>query len=265
MTTRIACGQFSPAPGNAERNASLMADMAGEAASRGAALIVFPEMCLSGYLPAAEAKAAAVSAGGPEVARMLQAAQKTKTWILFGFPELRDGGRIANSMAFVDPEGRLSGIYRKVHLFTGEEAWAQAGDGFVTVNAGFARIGAWICFDARFPEAARTVAAAGARLGLCGAAWLGPAEEWELSARARALDNGMFVAGAALQGSYAGMTFHGASLIVDPHGRVVARAREGRDEVLVGDYDPAAVEAFQARLPLLSRLRPDAYRIGGGR
>ncbi len=264
MTTRIACGQLSPTPGDAARNASLMADMAGEASSQGAALIVFPEMCLTGYLPAAEARAAAVGVDGPDVAQMLQAARKTRIWILFGFPERRDDGRISNSMAFVDPAGRVSGIYRKVHLFTGEEAWAHPGDGFVTVDAGFARIGAWICYDARFPEAARTVAAAGARLGLSGAAWLGPAEEWELSMRARALDNGMFTAGAALQGSYAGMTFHGASLIVDPHGGVIARAREGRDQVICGDYDPAAVESFRARLPLLSHLRPEAYRAGGG-
>ena len=63
-----------------------------------------------------------------------------------------------------------------------------------------------------------------------GSAWFGPPEEWELALRARALDNGMFAAGAAVQGAFGSVPFRGVSLIVDPHGRVLARAREGAEE-----------------------------------
>jgi predicted amidohydrolase len=264
MTTRVACGQFVPVPGNIGANASIMRSMAAEAASRGAKIVVFPELALSGYLPADEVRRLAVHARGEEVGRMCGAAREAGISLCFGFAEKTDSGKLANSMAVIDFEGRLSALYRKVHLWEGEDLWAEAGDGFTVFEAGFARCGVWICYDGRFPEAARALALSGATLALAAAAWLGPAEEWELVLRARAIDNGMFVAGAALQGSYAGMAFHGASLVADPHGRVLARAAEGRDELLTADYDPEAVRSFRARLPLLSHVRPDAYRVRDG-
>ena len=117
----------------------------------------------------------------------------------------------------------------------------------------------WICYDTRFPETSRTLSRAGATLGLVGSAWFGPPEEWELSLRARALDNGMFVAGASVLGSFGAAPFRGASLIADPHGRVLAQAREGVEEVICAEYDDREVESFRSRLPLLSDLRPGAY------
>jgi predicted amidohydrolase len=122
------------------------------------------------------------------------------------------------------------------------------------------RCGAWVCYDTRFPELARRLALDGATLGLVSAAWLGPAEEWELAVRSRALDNGMYVAASALQGTARGAAFHGVSLVADPHGRVIARSPEG-DGVISADYDDEGVAEFRARLPLLEHRRPDL--LGG--
>ena len=120
-------------------------------------------------------------------------------------------------------------------------------------------LGSWICYDSRFPEAARTLARAGASLALVGSAWFGPADEWELAIRSRALDNGIFVAGASVLGAFGPSPFHGVSLIVDPHGRVLARGREGVEEIITADYDDEAVSSFRGRLPLLADLRPGTY------
>ncbi len=259
MGTIIACGQFTPVPGDIRANTALMKRQASEAASRKAALIVFPELCLSGYLPAKEVKPLAVTQDGAEIARLSDVARESGISLCFGFAEKRADGALFNSMAFIDAGGRLHAVYRKVHLFGAEGEWAVAGDGFVCLDAGPFRLGMWICYDTRFPEAARAVALAGATLGIVGSAWLGPAEEWELALRSRALDNGMFTAGAALQGVSGTFTFHGDSLIVDPHGRVLARAAEGREEVIWAAYDPEEVKAFRARLPLLDHRRPGAY------
>ena len=120
----------------------------------------------------------------------------------------------------------------------------------------------WECGSAttrRFPETARTLTRAGATLGLVGSAWFGPPDEWELAVRSRALDNGIFVAGASVLGSFGAAPFRGASLIADPHGRVLARAREGVEEVICAEYDDEAVQSFRSRLPLLADLRPGAY------
>ncbi|MGA2976168.1 MAG: carbon-nitrogen hydrolase family protein [Spirochaetia bacterium] len=259
MKTVIACGQFAPASGDIARNTERIDGFAAEAARRGAAVLVLPELCLCGYPSREESRGRAVAPNGPEMARLAECARSRGISLCFGFVELEPTGILHNSMAFIDRTGRLGGVYRKVHLWAAEKEWADPGEGFGCVDLGSLKLGMWICYDTRFPEAARTLARSGATLGLVGSAWFGPAEEWELALRARALDNGMFVAGAAVQGRFGEADFHGASLIVSPHGRVLAQAEEGRDELICAEYDSDAVAAFRARLPLLADLRPGAY------
>ncbi len=236
-----------------------MEALARQAAGRGAAIAVFPELCLTGYLPPDEVRQLAVPLDSEGIGRLRRAAANAGIALAFGFPERGPGARLHDSMAFVDARGEIAAVYRKVHLFGSESAWAEAGTAFAAFDAGPFRAGLLICYDTRFPEAARALAAAGAAAALTAAAWLGPADEWELAVRARAMDNGMFVAAAALQG--AGL--HGGSLIADPHGRVLARAAEGREELITAPVDPAEIDAFRARVPLLKDRRPAAYGPAG--
>jgi predicted amidohydrolase len=255
----LACGQFAPAAGGIQKNIESMCRLARVACRQGAKILVLPELCLCGYPPPSEARRWSVPKGGPEIERLSECARENEIALCFGFAELAPESVLHNSMGFIDAGGRLQSVYRKVHLWVTEKEWAAPGPGFLAMTAGGVRLGMWICYDTRFPEAARTLARAGATLGLVGSAWFGPAEEWELALRARALDNGMFAAGASVQGSFGASAFHGASLIVDPHGRVLARAREGAEEVICAEYDDEEVASFRARLPLLADLRPGAY------
>ena len=259
MKTILACGQFAPVAGAIRANTERIRALAGDAAGRGAGILVLPELCLCGYPHPAEARAAAVGPDGPEIGRLSDCARKNAIALCFGFAECAPDNVLHNSMGFLDSRGDLLSVYRKVHLWVTEKEWALPGSGFQAMTAGGIRLGMWICYDTRFPEAARALARSGATLGLVGSAWFGPAEEWELALRARALDNGMFVAGASVQGSFGDAPFHGASLVVDPHGRVLARAREGAEEVICAEYDDETVASFRARLPLLTDLRPGAY------
>jgi predicted amidohydrolase len=255
----VACGQFAPGPGEMKRNGERIDALAREAAAQGAALLVLPELCLCGYPTSEEAPARAVAARGEEIGRLEESARVNGIALCFGFAERADDGRLYNSMACVSGNGAPLSVYRKVHLWKTEKAWATPGSAFPRFTLGTLRLGMWICYDTRFPEVTRSLAVAGVTLGLVGSAWFGPAEEWELALRARALDNGIFVAGASVQGAFGGQAFHGASLIVDPHGRVIARAREGRDEVICAEYDDAALRSFRERLPLLDDRRPETY------
>jgi predicted amidohydrolase len=236
-----------------------MAAMARDAAARGAALLVLPELCLSGYLAPEQAHACAVAADGPEIRGLSETARLNNVALCFGFAERADDGTLYNSMACLTQGGLLQSVYRKVHLWITEKAWARPGTSFQSFPFRGLRAGMWICYDTRFPEAVRSLALSGATLGIVGSAWFGPAEEWELALRARALDNGMFIAGAAVQGLFGEQAFHGESLIVDPHGRVLARGSEGGEELITAPYDDAAVQSFRARLPLLDDRRPDTY------
>ena len=262
MKVTIACGQFTPKPGDGAANLRTIAAQAREAARRGAAVLVLPELCLCGYPEPAAARQRAVDTRSADILQVAECARAEGIALCVGFAE-RDGDTLFNSMLYIDDTGSIRAVYRKVHLWLSEKAWAVPGLGFSGFEPGprtpGLRAGMWICYDTRFPECARTLARDGVTLGLAGSAWFGPAEEWELAVRARALDNGMYVAAAAVQGSFAGAPFHGGSLIVDPHGRVLARGGEGREEVICAEYDSGEVERFRARVPLLSDLRPGAY------
>jgi predicted amidohydrolase len=259
VTLTIACGQFAPETGDVKRNTDCMRGMAADAARSGAELAVFPELCLCGYLAPEEAPARAVSLDGPEIEAMQGVARQRRIAVAFGFAEKLPSGALSNSMAFVGQEGTLVSVYRKVHLWVTEKAWAVPGSSFVPFDALGRRLGMWICYDTRFPEAARTLARAGAVAGLVGSAWFGPAAEWELALRARALDNGIFTAGAVLLGEFGAAPFHGESMIVDPHGAILARAHPGREELILAACDMTVAAAFRARLPLFDDLRPGAY------
>jgi predicted amidohydrolase len=256
----VACAQLECAAGNIPENTSRMARMATQAARMGARVLVFPELCLSGYLSPADALRLAVSLDGPEIALLRAAARETGVALCFGFPERAFDG-LYNSMAFIDRDGGKPIVYRKIHLWVTERGWATEGKRFVSFGVDWLRCGMWICYDCRFPEAARALALSGVTLSFVGSAWFGPADEWELVARARALDNGIFVAGATVQGSFGDARFHGASLIVDPHGSVLAVASEGEERVIAAEYDQRKVDSFRKRLPLLNDRRPASCTV----
>jgi len=258
MPMLLACGQFAPEPGNIAANRATMLGQMEDAARKGAALIVFPELALSGYLPPQEVAPLAADVRGEELAPLREAAARLGLGVAIGMAEL-DGGTRYNSLVYVNSKGGVEHVYRKLHLWDTERLWATPGGGLGTFSAEGIRAGMWICYDTRFPEAGRLVATSGGTLALVATAWLGPAAEWELAVRARALDNGMYVAASALQGAYAGNRFLGPSLIADPHGNVLARLPEGRTGVIVAPYDQAVVSGFRGRVPLLRHRRLDAY------
>lgn len=240
-------------------NVRLMDAQAREAAEAGARLVVFPELALSGYLAPEQIPPLAVRLDGPEVAGVRAAARSAGIGIAFGFAELLPDGTRRNSMAFMDGSGEILAVYHKAHLWDTERAWAAPGEGFPALSFHGVRFGMWICYDTRFPECARSYFLSGATCALAATAWLGPAEEWELAVRARAMDNCMFVAASALQGGGPGLSFHGGSLVADPHGRIVARAPEGFQGVITADYDDGEVSSARARLPLARDRRRDLY------
>ncbi len=190
--------------------------MLSDAARAGAAVVVFPELCLCGYPTAEEAPGLAVSPDGPEIQEVRAAARQERIATAFGFAEKRTDGTLCNSMAYIGPDGSLVSVYRKVHLWVTEKAWAVPGSSLTPFDALGNRAGMWICYDTRFPETARTLARAGAIYGLAGSAWFGPGAEWELALRSRALDNGIFVAGAVLLGSFGAAPFRGRALSSTP-------------------------------------------------
>ena len=258
---RMACGQFAAQPGDAATNVTRMIEYAGQAQAEGCALILFPELIVTGYLAPDLVRPVAEPLTGPSVRALAQAAQQIGIAIAFGIAEL-DGTLDVryNSLVIVDRQARVAGLYHKMHLWDTEREWAEPGREVLSVEMENVRYGGWICYDTRFPELARLGALAGAEVALVSTAWLGPGDEWELALRARALDNGIFCAGADIVGPDPALRCRGLSLIVDPRGKVLARAEPDSESIICATLRQADMDAQRGRVPLLRHRRPSLYR-----
>jgi predicted amidohydrolase len=257
---RVACGQFAAKPGDAPSNVARMVRYASQARSEGCELIVFPELIVTGYLAPERVLPLAEPLTGPSVSRLAESASRIGIAIAFGMAELDAARGVRyNSLVIVDRSGRVAGVYHKMHLWDTEREWAEPGREVLSVKLGDVQYSGWICYDTRFPELARLGALVGAEVALVPTAWLGPGEEWELALRARALDNGVFVAGADIVGPDPALRCHGLSMIVGPKGNVLARAEPDGDGIIYATLTQADLDAQRGRVPLLRHRRPELY------
>lgn len=257
MKKRIGCAQFAAVNGDIPANLEKIESLAREGAGDGVELVVFPELAVTGYIRPEKIVSFVEPIPGPVTQRLCDIAREHNVALAVGLAEKDEAeGVNYNTMLFIDAKGQEVSRYRKVHLWDTERVWAVPGKDFPVEAWEEVPVGMWICYDSRFPEAARSIAKGGGKLALVATAWLGPAPEWELAIRSRAMDNGIFVAGSALLGP----DFHGVSLIANPHGQVLAQGREGEDMVVAADIELEVAEKFLARVPLLDHLRQDAYR-----
>lgn len=138
-------------------------------------------------------------------------------------------GIVYNAAVLIGPSGDLLGVYRKTHPFGGERSdrggWVTPGSDICVVETELGAIGMIICFDGDYPELSRITAIKGAEIIVRPSALLRSADLWELTNRARAYDNHVYLIGANATGiDPAGVIYFGNSMIVTPIAEVVARA-----------------------------------------
>lgn len=245
--------------------------MIAEAADRGAKAVVLPEMFNCPYSSAMFPAFAETCPGG-ETFNMLSETAAAKGIYLFGgsVPE-REGEIIYNTCFIFGPDGGLMARHRKVHLFDVELSGGLTfresdtlgrGDRITLVNTGLGGIGVAICYDIRFPEVARVLSLKGAVLLVVPAAFnmiTGPAH-WEITLRMRAIDNQMYVAGAApARDENASYVAYGHSLVADPWGEVVGSLDE-KEGIIITEIDLNRMRQVRDELPLLKHRRTDLYQ-----
>ena len=241
------------------------------AAARGADLVALPEV-FNWRGRRADEPAAAESLAGESLARMAGLARDLRIHLVAGsITELAEGQpRNYNTSTLFGPDGSLLGLYRKIHLFdvdlpgrvTMRESDAKlAGTEVVSVPTAIGRIGLTVCYDIRFPELYRSLVFGGAQIITVPSAFTFPTGEahWETLLRARAIENQVYIVAPAQFGpNVHGFSDYGNSMIVDPWGRVVARAAD-QEGVVVAPIDLEYQERVRRELPSLThaRLRPD--------
>lgn len=162
----VAAIQTHPVFGDIEKNLALALEMVPKECD----LAVLPELFSTGYQFTSRDEAAGMAenlreepASGSVCRALTEAAAESGTTIVAGLAE-KDGGRLFNSAVLIRPDGSRE-IYRKVHLFLDEKSIFDPGDlGFPVFEACGTTIGMMICFDWIFPEAARSLALAGAEI-----------------------------------------------------------------------------------------------------
>jgi predicted amidohydrolase len=257
---RIALAQAAGTPGDVEANLADVRRIAGEAATAGARLAIFPETFLTGYNIGADRLAElAEPVDGPSVRALDEMAADAGLAILCGYAE-RDGDAVYNSAVLVDRDGATLANARKTHLF-GEvdRAAFAAGDAFTLTTIDDVRVGVLICFDIEFPEPARELALAGAQLIAVPTSLMAPAHlVADILVPARAAENQVFVAYVNRVGSEGGLDYIGSSCLAGPE-ELVARAATSGETLLVADLDVAAIERARRGHFYLDERRPALY------
>ncbi len=253
-----------------------------EAAKSGAQIVCLPELFRSHYFCQREDASLfdlAEPIPGPATERLAQAARETGTVVIAPLFERRAAGVYHNTAAVLDADGRLLGIYRKMHIphdpLYYEKYYFTPGDlGFRTFDTRFGRIGVLICWDQWYPEAARLTALQGAQILFYPTAigWhprekaeFGSAqyEAWRLIQRSHALANGIYVAAVNRVGhegpSEGGLEFWGGSFVSDPFGGISKQAAHDREDVLIVPCDLERLEEIRRNWPFLRDRRIDAY------
>jgi 5-aminopentanamidase len=250
MAFRVAALQLDPTLGEVDRNLERIERAVAGAAADGAELAVAPEAAVTGYAfaSASEALPVARRATASAADRLAEVAARHQINIICGSIEA-EGDELFNAALLLTADGRRF-VYRKTHLpFLGVDRFVTPGeDPPFVVDLGPVRVGMLICYDLRFPEAARICALEGADLIALPTNWPQGVEfHPQLFAPARAAENHCYLVAADRVGTERGVTFIGHSLIVDFDGKPLAQAGTTDEETLVADIDPEGARATHVR------------------
>jgi len=250
----------------------------GAAAKQGAQIVCLQELFRSQYFCQTEdieLFKLAEMIPGPTTEALGKVARQKKIVIVASLFERRAAGVYHNTAVIIDASGKIAGKYRKMHIpddpLYYEKFYFTPGDlGFQTHDTKHGKIGALVCWDQWFPEAARLTALSGAEFIFYPTAigWLPDEGEemnlaqhsaWETIQRAHAIANGVFVVVVNRVGHEGKLNFWGQSFVADPFGRIIAKASSDQEEVLVVACDLSKIEETRQNWPFLRDRRIDAY------
>jgi predicted amidohydrolase len=255
----VSLAQMNIALGDERKNTSQMEKWTAEAGRRGSHLVVFPELWSTGYaLEQSKELAHTLNAGLFQ--QIASAAVQNKISLVGSILEKR-GLEVANSASFFAPNGRMLGIYRKIHLFRlmQEDQWLQPGAAPLAMDLPWGNTALAICYDLRFPELFRRYAVEGAKMVIIPAEWpIERIEHWRALLVARAIENQCYMVACNAAGLTGETTFGGHSMIVDPWGKIVVEAGEA-PQLLTAEIELDVVDEVRKRIPVFEDRRTDLY------
>ncbi len=256
-------------------NVARMTELVREAADRGAQIILMPELFEGRYFPSGQQeddfRRARPAEGHPTIAHFAALARDLAVVLPVSFFE-RDGPAYYNSVAVIDADGEVLGIYRKSHIPDGpgyqEKFYFRPGNtGFRVWQTRYADIGVGICWDQWFPEAARAMTIRGADLLFYPTAIGSEPEEpdldtkdpWQRVMLGHAVANGVGVVAANRVGNEGLIDFYGHSFIADHRGDILAEFDHRGEGALTATFDIAALRRHRAGFGFFRDRRVELY------
>lgn len=279
MQTVIAAAVQIACSINEEANLEKLEAKVAEAAARGAQLVVLQELFENLYfcqdMNTRHFALARPYVGNGTITRFSALAKKHGVVLPVSFYE-RDGGKLYNALAMIDADGKVAGRYRKSHIPDSpgyfEKFYFSPGDtGFAVHETAVGKVGAGICWDQWFPEAARAMVLMGADILIYPTAigsepsipgW-DSRDHWQRVMQGHAGANLTPVIAANRTGvekaATTEMTFYGSSFITDFTGRKIAEAGRVDDEIIVAALDLAAMREARCGWGVFRDRRPELY------
>jgi predicted amidohydrolase len=264
---RLALAQYALDP-EMSANLTKALELMETASRQRAELVLFPELCLSPFFPQFAGQKVSHYALTLDDERIQQFQTACLRLKLAASPNVylqEEHGRFDASL-LIDARGEIRGVSKMVHIaqlpgFYEKDYYTPSDTGFRVYDTPRAKIGVVVCFDRHFPESVRACALQGAELILIPTAntLAEPRELFECELRAAAMQNGLFVAMCNRVGAERDAVFCGESTIVDPHGEVIAKARQ-TESLLIADLDLSQVQTARRKRPYLSLRRPQFYQ-----
>lgn len=259
-----------------------------EAAAKGANIVLLPELFERPYFCQERRyeylNFALPVSDQPAVLRMQQVAKELGVVLPASFFE-RDGNRLYNSIAMIDADGSLLGVYRKTHIpddhYYQEKFYFSPGDtGFRVFETRYGNVGVGICWDQWFPEAARVMALLGADILLYPTAIgsepilsVDSMPHWQRVMQGHAAANILPVVAANRVGEErispsaengmqsSALVFYGSSFLTDETGEVLAQANRETEAVLCARYDFERIRKERLNWGLFRDRRPECYSL----
>ncbi len=229
-------------PGDTDRNLQSSIEFLRKAASYNATIVVFPEMNITGYLSGKEIKTFAETIPGKTTNTLCREAKSKSITILAGMAEKDKNNNIFSTHFAAMPDGSIF-IYRKIHIAPPEKAVFSMGDKIEICKTNELKFGIQLCYDAHFPELSTTMAVKGADIIFFPhASPRGTPEEkfksWMRHLRARAFDNGLFIAACNQVGkNKKGLSFPGVAVVIGPDGNIIKKHISDTESLVMADIE----------------------------
>jgi len=262
----VALAQIPSRIGDKEHNIKEMEKKIKQAKRKGANLVIFPELALTGYVCRDLVyELAEQIPTGPSISQIIDIAKRESVHVIFGMIEhsTKAGAVLYNTAVLIGPRGFI-GKYQKMHLPTHsvfeEKRYFRPGYQTPVYETSIGKLGMIICYDIYFPEITRLMRLKGSQLIACISA--SPSTRrgfFEVLTAARAIESTVFLAFTNRVGVEDGLQFWGGSRLIAPSGSIIAQAKYDEEDLVVAKINYSDMKRVEAFVPTLRDLRPELF------